>query len=287
MKPPTALVALGLALAPAAVVDLRADPAPSPPVDERLVRAWESASRYLYNEAHVELETLRRRQPLARSDQVFAAALLLNVQPRTREVLERSERELRAIVAADATDEAGLAARFFLARLLQLHRPSPDPAGAAELLRALFAERPDHPLAQQAAVKLALLDLFPADGTTPPVGALQHHGAVADSLTDGPARRDLQLIVGRAWLYHRDDLPLPRETALRAALHHHAQVHALGNTGVRTRAEVLVALGNLAAELGEVAIARAAYSEFLEHFGRDIRAGTIRQRLHALRPPVP
>lgn len=269
------VLALGFAAAPTVA---RLPAAPEPP----LVRVWENAARYLYNEAHLELEALSRRTALSRDDRVFAAALLLNVQPRTRERLERSERELRAVVAEASDDDAGLAARFFLARVLQLHRPTPDAAGAAGLLRELYAERPDHPIAQQAAVKLALLELYPADGSTPPLELLRRHSAVADALTDGAARRDLQLIVGRAWLYYRDDLPQPRETTLRTALHHHADVHALNNSGVRTRAEVLVALGNLAAELGETALARDAYTEFLERFQRDIRAGTIRQRLHAL-----
>jgi hypothetical protein len=88
------------------------------------------------------------------------AITLLLRQPKTAGNLDRAVTLLTALAETSPATELGLAARYNLGRIAQVHRPTPDPELARQHYDTLIATAPAHPFAQQAFVKLALLDLY-------------------------------------------------------------------------------------------------------------------------------
>ena len=78
--------------------------------------------------------------------------------------------EARGILAglADVPDDVGLGARFCLGRIAQLHLPTPDPEEAARQYRQLIAGQRDSLWAQTALSRLAILEIYALDLSSPP-----------------------------------------------------------------------------------------------------------------------
>jgi hypothetical protein len=123
----------------------------APAADE----GWGLLAGYLFRDAHEAF----MRDPAGPARALGEAASLLNEPPVTAGKVARAEARLRELVAAYPADESALYARYLLARIAHLHRPA-EGAEIESAYRAVIAAAPDHPLAQLAAGKLALLILY-------------------------------------------------------------------------------------------------------------------------------
>lgn len=248
---------------------------------------WDQASQFLFNDAYQSFKTLPAP---GRAERLGTAAVLLNVQPRTTGNLDTARASLESLVAENASDEPGLNARFLLGRIAGLHQNPPDLAVARRYFDALIAGHPQHPLAQQAVVKRALMDLYPSDGKPPAVSLYASCASQADALTDPSARRDLHLVLARACLFHQAASRAATDASANTAgfdpsayaLTHYRAALATNALSFRVRGETLVAVGELARKRHLDAVAADAYRAFLASYSRDIRAGTIGERLAAL-----
>ena len=235
--------------------------------------AWREATRYLFRES----EAAFAAAPENTETRLGRAALLLLRQPRTQENLERAVEELRPLAAAPAPDAVAPLARYLLARIEQVHRPSPDLVSAAAHYRLLIQEHPGHLLAEQAWTKLALIELHaPGLSSTERLALHAEFAARADSLTHQPARRDLHLALGAIARQHA----LGDESILR----HYVAADQVGVVRPVQRAGVQVIIGETARRLGRTDLAREYFERFLAEFPRDYRRRTIQDRLAALSP---
>lgn len=247
---------------------------------------WEKASQFLFNEAHHSFQSVAVP---GREERLGTAVVLLNIQPRTSGNISAARKSLEKLVAEIPADEVGINARFFLGRIALLHSDPAEPSVARSHFEALVSAHPAHPLAQQSVVKLALIDFYPPGGAIPGGALYTAYERQAASLTDDSSRRDLCLLLARTCLFYHEKAAAsggfnPDEFALRqyqAAL-------ATDMLSFRSRGETLVAVGEIARKLGLKPVAAAAYRDFLASYSRDIRAGTIADRLNAIEsPPTP
>jgi hypothetical protein len=207
---------------------------------------------------------------------MFGLALArLNAQPRTPASLEEA-RSIFAQVARDHPDsEEGIRSRYFLARIVQLHDYSPDPAAAREAFLGLIRDRPGHLFAQFALSKVAEIELY--EPTLAPEERLARFQALAsqgDALTHWPARRDFHQVMAQSALFFGLPLPLAQRHLL-------ASLEA-GFSSPINRANVVFRAAEVAAELGDTTLARRLYDEFLQVLPRDARARLARERRDAL-----
>lgn len=125
----------------------------APATDE----GWQDLAGYLFRDAH---DVFIRDTPGAdRQRALGAAASLFNDPPVTPGKVAQAEAQLRELLAANASDEPALYARYLLARIAHLHRPA-EIAEIEKAYRDVIAAAPAHPLAQLAAGKLAVLLLY-------------------------------------------------------------------------------------------------------------------------------
>jgi hypothetical protein len=233
----------------------------SPSTEERPWEALREGRHDVVMEAWPALESGDRARRLGR------ALAELNLEPRTALHLEQAAGELSGLAAE--RDDVGVAARYFLARIAERHAFVPDPELAAERYRRLIEEFPDHPLAQAAVAKLALLEIYALSGD--PLATLAELESWAGRLTSQGAKRDYHLVMARSYLFFEGD-------RARALVH----LKALAETGLRSRhvkADTLVTAGELARDAGDNGVASAFYREFLERFPRDVRQTLVRERL--------
>jgi hypothetical protein len=179
---------------------------------------------------------------------------------------QRIKQELAALIAAEPGSETGLAARYLLGRLRQLEDGISEPP---EFI-ALTNDRPQHPLAQLAAVKLLLRRLY-ADGIAAPAERLRAAEVLGKSLTLPALRGDFHLAMGDAYIFYGDK----RAPALR----HLRAAEDIGIPSAATRANVLVQIGELARLTGDRETAVQSYRVFLADFPRDLRQQIVQDRL--------
>jgi hypothetical protein len=233
---------------------------------------WALGLGYAFNDA----ERAFQAAPNSRAKAVGHAAALLNVQPRTGAALTGATRLLSAIARENAHDDAGVTARYLLARIADLHHTPRDPLLAAKLYRELVVEDAAHPLAQAAAVKLAMLLLY--DAAQPDVAArFAAAEALVPSVTLPGPRSDLLVVLGRSALH----LKRPPRDALRWF----AEARRVGFSLRQAQADTLVTLADLALEAGDTALGRDCLAEFVREFPRDNRCSWLRTRLASLPAP--
>jgi len=234
-----------------------------------LLPAWEETSRNLFQEAHARFADEEGREA-----RLGEAATLLQLQPRTERNLRGAVALLSALVDESTDDDAGLTALYLLGRIEHAHRAVPDLEAAARHYRRLLTHRPDHPLAGQAAVKLAILELYRPRPAEERLELVSTFDALTRDLPDAAARRDLHLVLGEAVLRFELEPTLALDQFV-AALEDGIVMPLL-------RADILVRVGELAREAGRVELARRSYRTFLADFPRAPRRLMIREALDAL-----
>lgn len=263
---PLALLVLGLALS----WPLRAQSSQQSAVDP-----WQDALRFEFGPA---AEELSRRHAAADDSRIaFAlASALLGRQPRTQANILEARRILEQVAAKPPADSTfTLAARLFLGRIAEEHLSPARPEEARERYEALLREHAGQPLADQAAIHLALLAAYPPPGASPlPSDALQ---ARIDELraavrTPGVVR-ELHALQGSLLL---------EKKALAAALPHFLAARAIGYRRHNRNAEADLTIANIARETGARDLAIEHYRAFLAGRPRDARTTTVRRYIAEL-----
>lgn len=260
-RPPIILSALMLATCPLA---RSATPPPT------LLQAWQDTALNLTKEANQGFAALAGREA-----DFGEAITLLQIQPKTDVNIRRSATLLEGVITENAADELGIAARYYLGRLEQVHRTPLNPQAAAGHYAVLIREFPTHPLTEQAIVKLALLELY-----TPNIDkdarrqTFEKFLRLGEGFKTHDAIRDLNLILANA--------ALRLELGDELALHSYIAAHRAGIHLTAVRGNVIVSIGELARKTGRTELAREYYRLFLDQFQRDNRRLTIRERLDAL-----
>jgi hypothetical protein len=238
---------------------------------------WPSIGRMLTEDARrLSASRLEQADGATRDELRLAlAASLLTAPPTSEGRLGEAEDLLRQLVDG----RHGAEALWLLARIPHVHRAAPDAAEAAVRYRRLIDTHPDHALAAQAEVKLAIIELAPlsragADAARRDSLIAAHEGALP-SLADPIARRDLRLVLAEARLHAgcQAEALTHLETAITDGL---VSGPAVG--------DLLVRAGELARLLGEPARAAGHYRAFLAAFPRDQRAHLVRERLAGVAP---
>lgn len=246
---------------------------------ESLREAWKETTIFLFNDARRRFRDLRlnkhSNEPMVRLGE---AVNLLNVQPKTRGNIEQARQHLESLAQDGAHDEIALMARYFIARIEQIHDSAGDPMKAATIYRRLLREQPDHWLAQQGAVKLGMLLLFESDPSVDRGPIFAEVEAFGPILTSRAARRDFHHLLGRAYLFF--------EASREKALAHLMAAEAEGMEDFSLRADVLVSIAELARELDRREVAIRYYEAFLEDHLRDYRSHLVALRLQDLREKV-
>ena len=115
--------------------------------------AWELSRRYQFNEAVKAFSDKDDTTPpsVAAEAHFGLAVNLINRQPKTRANIERARRILEGLLAAEPESDLGIAARYFLGRIAQLHLQKPDIESAIEHFGYLVEHHPDNFWGQVAA----------------------------------------------------------------------------------------------------------------------------------------
>ncbi len=227
--------------------------------DVALAEAWHNASIGRGGEAR---EVFERYE--GRAAQLGQALSLLGAQTRSVKSLTRAVELLSGIMEDDAGDELGLAACYYLGRIEQVHRRTPDLPAAMAHYRRLRATNPIHPLAEQALVKMGIIEIYAPDlsiderrkvwtGYTNEVG----------SLVTSEARRDLNLLLAQAGQRYRFDPEL--------ILGFYLAVEQAGVARSALKADVYVNILNLARSLGRADLCREYCGKFMSGYRRDNR----------------
>lgn len=234
-----------------------------------LAEAWQQTALNLFNDANLSFAELSGRE--ARFGE---AVTLLQVQPKTNANVDRAVALFGEVLAENAGDKLGITARYYLGRIEQLHRSPINPEAAAGHFRQLVQEYPAHPMAEQALVKLALIELYGNATDVERQAAFERLAGSVATLKTADAIRDLNLILAEAGLRFGQSPAM--------ALDHYIAAEQAGIHLTTVRGSVLVAIGELARQVGRVDVARRYYELFLQDFQRDTRRRLIRERLAAL-----
>lgn len=271
MLPPPFLRLSLIACATAGLTTLQAEtpPAAASPV----VAAWQQATVGLFKDSLLSFEKIEG------DDARYGEALtLLMRQPKTAGNVERAAQMLSSLAASQPDSELGIGARYHLGRIEQVHRMTPDPAAARRHYQELVTAHPEHTLAQQAVVKLAILDIYERVPANVRRQRYDAYAARAVGLSYGPARRDLHLLL--ADTAQRFDYPAT------LALEHLLSADAVGIARRAEQANIWVRIGVIASETGRPEVARSFFEKFLANYLRDNRRLMIEERLAAL-PAAP
>jgi hypothetical protein len=249
--------------------------------EQRLEEAYHDLTQYRFNRAETAFADLMADPgwPLHR-DAVFGRALaLLNTQPQTQDKLRLAEALFAEVRAVSATDDLGIGARYFGARLHQVHFQPSDVTRAREELLALGDDHPGHYLGQLAWVRLAFIDLFAPGEKEAKRAVLARYEALSLPWVDEHLSAVFHTVLGDAIMVIFGD-------AARATRHYGKVVQ---NPEVRelTLVDALVRIGETAHQAGVADVAADAYRQVLALSPRDPRAWFIRNRLAGLEGKTP
>lgn len=231
---------------------------------------WQAALNLDYTTAATEFEGRLAADPdNLRLTNARAASLLVQ-QPRTAANLETARGLFESVLArATAGDrEQRALALYLLARLDHEHVAPPRLEAARSRYEQLRREHSGHPLADQAAVHLALLLAFQTPGATPEQAVAAVTALLAEC-TSPAARRELHHLLAHIhWRVLRD---------AAAALPHYLAGRAIGFETPYRNSELDLTIAGLAAGLGRHELASRHYLAFVEANPRDARAPTARR----------
>lgn len=238
---------------------------------------WELSRRYQFNEAVDAFSSRVRVSSSHRdSDALFGLAVnLLNRQPKTAGNIERSRRILQEIQYREATSDLGIAARYFLGRIAQLHLQKPDIHLAIKHFRFLVENHPEHFWGQVAATKYGFLRLYRVMPKEERRALFIELETLAEGLSSLFLRSNFHFMLGTAAVRFR---MLPER-----ALDHFIQAEKLGLIKGRARTDGLLRIGELARKLGHWEVAEKYYRRYLDEFRRDPPRDLVSDRLEEAR----
>ena len=245
----------------------------------KLQEAWASASRALPDEAMAGFKQIPASSPQGRESVYGQAMMLLTVQPVTRGNINLSVQLFQSVIDKNSSDDLGITAKYFLGRIEQIYRFEPDPARAIAIYEDLFHNHPEHPVAQQAFVKLVLLKLYdriPDAERAKDFATFEVQGA---KLQDHDAVRDFHLVMAQACA----KFGFSEEKRLDHLLAADAAVVVKDDS----KANLIVSIAEVARKLGRKDLALQYYRRFLDECPRDYRTYTVQQRIAATEQPAP
>lgn len=232
---------------------------------------WDAAFNFEYNAASASFEQLHAAAPQDSRLALARAATLLARQPRTASNIAAARALVAGLLAAPAAPippEHHALALFLLARVDHDHLSAPDLESARATYAELRRAHPAHPLADQAAVHLALILLHQSPAST----AAEQQAALETFLaevTAPSARRELLFLAGRFhWLLREDPA---------AALPLFIAGRALGYESPARNGELDLLIADLATEVGQPELAARHFAAFVAAYPRDPRAPTARR----------
>lgn len=234
---------------------------------------WQLLSGYLFRDAY---DTFTLAPGSSRTRALGLAASRLNHPPVTDSKVAEVEEQLKALIAADGTDDTAKYARLLLARILHLHRPAAI-AEAEAAYREVIRADPAHPVAQIAAGKLALLLLYQRPDLTVPqrlsTAAELEAVAGADFLPEA-ACAYYRALAGGALYY---------EVCDERVLGWLQRAAAIGTEDLLVTSSLRIQLAEVARALGRREEAIAYYRNFLATIlPTDNRFLTAQERMEAL-----
>jgi hypothetical protein len=244
-----------------------------------LAAGWQALTNYRAEEA---LEIFDRRlnasdPTLAREAHFGRGVALLDKQPVSASQIAEA-RALFTALADSGTDDPAQGARFFLGRIAQHHQAQPDAPEAARQFRRLIAEHEDSVWAQSALSRLALVELYELEQSSPPAVRIAAAEKLLAHAHAPAAESELHLAIADATFFYR----LPPG----GALPHLLAAERLGRLDWTARAEVLVQIAELSRLAGERRQAARFFRTFLQENPRDLRHYIVAERLAEMeRPP--
>jgi len=236
-------------------------------------RGWQEASIFLFQEAHETFSD--RRQPASRESALGEAVTFLGLQPRTTRNVQRAQEALQKLIDENPDDSVGLAARFFLARLFEIHLSDPDLSKARELYDSLRLEGAGDPFAEMAASRVAIIDLYQTGGDP------ESMTLVLESIKDFP--ENLKTPIGRREFFANVGLTLvDMDGDPGEALQYLLAAAEYSFPLPQVESIVFLAIGQLAEDAGDLATAKDFYSQFVEQFPRDARRYSVERMLEEL-----
>ncbi len=236
---------------------------------------WTAAARLLNQEAFRDFTDLAESDQADEREANFGLAIsLLGIQPKTRENVDRAASLFDELGTATPEDRFTAPARYYRARLEQVHRFEPNPAKAADLFEALYHDHPEHPLGQEALVKVALIRLYEDVDPDEIERRMSHFRELAATLSAPSPRRDLYLTLATAEARHFGESAKSLDDLLAA--------DRLGIARPITRADAWVRIAEVARKVGRAPVAREYYERFLATFPRDSRHYLVTERLASL-----
>ncbi|MES2308433.1 MAG: hypothetical protein V4507_06190 [Verrucomicrobiota bacterium] len=240
--------------------------------DLALEDSWKQASLFLFSDAYQKL-TETKTLPV-RQGAYAKAILLLNLQPKTESNVQQAAEILRHLITEKKDDEVGIASKYFLGRIAQIHQETPDPVLAEKIYRELIQEFPQSPLVEQVVIKLTLIRLY---SNLTPLEIPKRLAEVEElgGLVKTPAAQVCYHLLLSDYIIR---LGGNKETAL-------AHLMAAEHAGIRrstSRGDTYVRIGMLARELGKKAIAQTYFKKFTDEFQRDVRAFAVKTLLAEL-----
>ena len=239
--------------------------------------AWKKTGDFLYHEAADEFGDLLDEHRGNVIQLKFGLALnLINKQPKTQANLERARGLFSEVYSSEGMDGLGVAARYYVGRIWEVHQLDADLAEAERIYGEIIAAHPHHFYAQLAATRYALIRFYTVASREERMERFEELEPLAENLVRPGIRSQFHNLMG--------DLATRYELPLEKALYHYREAVAAGIQNFRIRRDVLVSVGEIARELGEVSIAVEFFERFLREFPRDKRNILIRERLTLLRP---
>ena len=227
--------------------------------------AWELVAQHLPRDALARLG--KNAAPADREAAFVRAVIQMDSQPASDLRLQHVVAELTEL--ARGNDEVAFASAYLVGRIWQVHFFTPDPARAAQAYATLAGQHPGTYWAQLALVKLALLKLYVLPEPTTPEARIAEVESFLAQVTEPDLQRDLQLVIGRARLFHRLPGVLPHLLAAAQA----------GGLMGQIRADLQVQVAELSRREGNLEQAKDYFQQFLAENEVDGRVYTVRMKL--------
>jgi len=235
---------------------------------------WEMLARYSAAAAALDFDSETTGD--SPEKQLGRAAVYLGKYPQTPHNVDRATELLEALIRQSERSDYQAAGYYLLARIEHIFREGHEEQ-AAVYYRKLRSAYPENRLADNAAVKLALLQLhaLPSevdDATVEATIARLERPVRKSTLSDFR-----QVLAG--YLLERGDLP--------AALKHLSAAQRLGMVAGKNRADLLVQVGRVATLVKEPVAALAAYRIFMKEFPSDTRNYMVKVEISKLEESRP
>lgn len=233
--------------------------------------AWAQLAGMQFNEA----EQRFAGQPYSPARDVGWAVALLGVQPHTQSNVRRAEALLEGVAAQDLDPGRARQARYYLARIVHVHREPTAWDEAASLYRSVYDENPLDLWGQRSLVRWGMITLLRQEPGPALDAAARVFAAMSGALTDAEARRDAASVLFAVYTRLNDNQAKALEAVLRV-LEKPDLLLPLN------RANLHLAAAELARDLGKPDIAIDHYQAFLALGRADRRSHLVSERLAEL-----